>query len=76
MLVYWIVKGVLSFSFFDNIGNVSDGLFDALTTAVSYVNAFSMVFDFALLAKLFLGFIGLFIAAMIIRVVIHFVAKG
>lgn len=75
MLVYWIVKFILSLSFFDSLQNVSNDLFSALSTAVSYINSFSLIFDFALFVKLFLGFISVFFAAMILKVVLHFV-KG
>lgn len=75
MLVYWIVKFILSLSFFDSLQNVSNDLFSALSIAVSYINSFSLIFDFALFVKLFLVFISVFFAAMILKVVLHFV-KG
>lgn len=75
MLVYWIFKFIISLSFFDSLQDVSNDLFSAISTAVSYINSFSLIFDFGLFVKLFLSFIVIFFAAMILKIVLHFV-KG
>lgn len=74
MLVYWIVKGVLSLPFFDNL-DVSSGVVSAFITIISYIRSFDTIIDFGTFFSLLLSFIGILFLALFAKIIIKLITR-
>lgn len=72
MIAYWLVKGVLSFPFFDNL-SLSTDIVNGLKTLIGYLYALDNLINVRLLFSLFLSFIGILFLGLIVHVIISLI---
>lgn len=74
MLAYWLSLGFLSLPFFDNL-NISSGLTQGLSTMVSYVRSFNIIFDFDTFFTMLGSFLLLFLVYLICSLVLRILGR-
>lgn len=74
MLAYWIVKGLFSLPFFNNL-NISDSAISSFSSIISYINAFNQIFNVRLIFSLLYTFFGVLLIALVCRIVFRFLFK-
>lgn len=74
MIVYWIVKGVLSLPFFDNL-DISNGVISAFSSIVSYIRSFDTIIDFGTFFTLLLSFLGILFLALFAKIIIKLITR-
>lgn len=74
MIVYWIVKGVLSLPFFDNL-DLSNGVVSAFGTVISYVNSFNTIIDFRTFFSLLISFFGILFLALFTKIIVKLITR-
>lgn len=69
MLCYWMVKGIVSLSVFDNF-NISDSVVSGVKLIFGYINAFSPFFNVSLFWSLSFVFLQTLLYAVIAKIII------
>lgn len=74
MIVYWIVLGVLSLPFFDNL-DLSSSVVNGVSTVLSYLYTLDGFLNVKLLFSLLISFLGLLFLGLITHVIISLIRR-